>query len=306
MSFDVEMVPTTSLAIHPDNRKYFADIEGELWSAFVQDIAEHGIREPLTVDRLTGCVIKGNQRLRAAQELGIAEVPVMYRDYASPDEAVDDLIRDNVIRRDIPFFQKYRLVAALQERIASRQGEGGGELSHAKYDPPTSVQNGQKSEAPRDQISKLLGLHKNDIAVANILATLSPEVQSEFYHWANENDPTKKEAQEKIRELHRVKKELRELKDLKKLAAKKEELERGMEILMREGQTKLSDAESASRITAAIADGWTWLQHEAGALLTIQATPSAISACAPLVQEFMHNLDAYREALVKKFTGRDA
>ncbi len=305
MSFDVEMVSVISLSIHPDNKNYFSDISGELWSAFVQDVAEHGILEPLTVDRSTGFVIKGNQRLRAAQELGVKEVPVMYRDYASPDEAIDDLIRDNVMRRDISFFQKYRLVAALQERIASRQGEGGGELSHAKYDQSTSVHFGQKSEAPRDQIAKLLGLHKNDIVAANILATLSPDVQSEFYRWADENNPTKKEAQEKIRELRRVKKELRELKDLKKLAAKKEELERGMEILMREGQDKLSDAEAASRITAAIAEGWTWLQHEAGALLTIQATPAAISACAPLVQEFMHNLDAYRDALVKKFTGRD-
>ncbi len=245
MSFDVEMVPTTSLAIHPDNRKYFADIEGELWSAFVQDIAEHGIREPLTVDRSTGYVVKGNQRLRAAQELGIAEVPVMYRDYASPDEAVDDLIRDNVMRRDISFFQKYRLVAALQERIASRQGEGGGNFSSLrKSEFCPQMDRSSKRPATRSQNSSD---STKCIVAANMPRTLLKMCRGNFIAGRGEQPHEEGSPGEDPRTAPGSKKELRELKDIKKLAAKKEELERGMEILNARGQAKLADAESASR-----------------------------------------------------------
>ena len=306
MSFEVEMVATSSLLLHPDNGKYFKDIDGELWRAFLADVAEHGIREPLTVERATGFVVKGNQRLRAVLELGIEEVPVMYRDYASPDEAIDDLIRDNVMRRDLSYFAKYRLVSVLRERVESRQGAGGGELSHSKYGESTSVQNAQKSESPRDQIAKILGLHQKDIAAANILSTLPDDVQKEFFRWAEDSNPSRKEAQEKVRELRKAKQELRELKDLRKLAKRKDELERGMEILMNEGSVRVADAEASSRITQIIAEGWNWLSSQAAAIEVMQVSPGSLSACAPLVNEFVKNLDAYRKAIVTKFTGGSA
>jgi ParB family chromosome partitioning protein len=302
MSFKVEMIATSGLQLHPDNGKYFKDIDGELWRAFLADVAEHGIREPLTVDRSTGFVVKGNQRLRAALELGIDEVPVMYQDYASPDEAIDDLIRDNVMRRDMSFFAKYRLVSVLKERIESRQGNGGGNFSESSKQR-TSVQNAQKFESPRDQIAKLLGLHQKDVAAASVLSTLPDDVQKQFFLWAEDANPSKKEAQEKVRELAKVKKELRELKDLRKMAKRKDELERGMEILMQEGAPRLADAEASTRITQTIAEGWNWLSSQAAAIEVMQVSPGSLSACAPIVNEFVKNLDAYRDAIVAKFTG---
>jgi len=299
---NIESVPVDSIKTHPENTRFFTDIDGELWKAFIADVSEHGIREPLTVDRATGYVVKGNQRLRAAMELAFAEVPVKYEDYESEDAAIDDLIRDNVMRRDMSYFEKYRLVAVLQERIASRQGDHEGNQHTGQR---ASAGNRQKLEPPRDQIAKILGLCKDDITAANLLATLPDDVQKEFFAWASSNDPSKKAAQEKIRELKRLKAEVKELKDVRKLVKRKEELEKGMEIIMSEGSQRVADAEAATRITRTIATGWEWLQTEAAGIQAMQVTAQSISSTAPLVQEFMRNLDAYRDAIARKFTQRE-
>ncbi|OHD22789.1 MAG: hypothetical protein A2Y38_20190 [Spirochaetes bacterium GWB1_59_5] len=301
MTYDIEMLPVDRLTPHPENHRYFSDMQGEIWRAFVADIAERGIRNPLTVDRANGQVVKGNQRLRAALELGITEVPVLWQDYDDTDEAIDDLIRDNVMRRDLSFFEKYRLVAVLQERIQSRQGEGGGESSH-KGKKSTSLQNEAKSEKPSDQIAKLLGLHTTDLAAANLLSTLPADVQTQFYKWAESSNPTRKAAQEKIKELKRLKAEVKELKGMKKLVQHKEELEEGLALLNKEGHARLADAEAARRFHSALVAGWDWLGKETAAVQALQVTPKSISTLAPIINEYLQNLDAYREALRVKFT----
>jgi len=135
-----------------------------------------------------------------------------------------------------------------------------------------------------------------------VLSTLPDDVQKQFFLWAVEANPSKKEAQEKVRELSRVKKELRELKEVRKLARRKDELQRGMDILMKEGAPRLADAEAAARITQAMAEGWTWLQSKAASIAVLQVTPPSLSACAPIVNEFVKNLDGYKAAILKKFT----
>lgn len=89
---------------HPNNKKYFDDISGEMWTIYVNDIADSGIRTLIIADRSTRYIIHGHQRTRAALELGLESVPVIWRDYKNPEEAEDDLIRDNVMGRDLPFY----------------------------------------------------------------------------------------------------------------------------------------------------------------------------------------------------------
>jgi ParB-like chromosome segregation protein Spo0J len=302
MTYDIEMVPTEALTTHPENGKFFRDMAGELWRAFVADIAASGIRDPLTVDRATGLVVKGNQRLRAALELGLAEVPVLWRDYADAEAAVDDLIRDNVMRRDLSFFEKYRLVAVLQERIESRQGDHEGNQHTGQR---ASVQKAPKPERPREQIAKLLGLHARDIAAANILSTLPEDAQAQFYKWAEEHNPSRKAAQQKLKELKKLKAEVKAMKDMRKMLSQKEELEQGLLILNNKERARLPDAYAATMFHSAIARGFTWLAQEAAAVEALRITPDSVAALAPLIREYMANLDAYRAALQSKFTRFD-
>ena len=51
-------------------------------------------------------VIKGNQRLRAARELGISKLPCLLVKVINEEAEIEDLIRDNVLRREIDLFTK--------------------------------------------------------------------------------------------------------------------------------------------------------------------------------------------------------
>ena len=296
----IVMVPTDQITPHPDNRKYFDDISGEMWDAFVDDIAQNGIREPLTVDAKTSYIIKGNQRHRAANLLDIKELPVIYVEYEDPEYAIDDLIRDNVMKRDISLFRKYQLAAVLRERIESRQGQGGGR-PWGNNEEITSVQSEQKIESPRDQIAKILGLHSTDISAAVILKDLPAEKQAEICQWAKKNNPNKAALQNKIRQYKKLKEEVKELKEVKKLVKKKRAIEEGLDILEREYEHKAEDAEAAAQIMSELTEGWHWLKERAWGILTLEITEKSKSSMTYSINEFRRNLLAYVEAFQKKF-----
>src|SRR5256714_5745448 len=79
-------------------RKNFAP---EALQEFVDSIRQHGIIQPLIVRRIDGRheLIAGERRFRAAQEVGLAEVPVMVRT-ASDLEALELSLIENLQRTD--------------------------------------------------------------------------------------------------------------------------------------------------------------------------------------------------------------
>ena len=60
-------------------------------------IKGNGWRNPITVSKLSGLIVKGHGRLLAAQKLRLKEVPVEYQEYESDAAELADLMADNRI-----------------------------------------------------------------------------------------------------------------------------------------------------------------------------------------------------------------
>jgi ParB-like chromosome segregation protein Spo0J len=102
----VDKIKVQLLREHPRNKEFFDDIEGERWKDFVESIKTSGIIVPLVVTR-DYTVVSGNQRLRAAKELGLEEVPCEVKTYegkngiSKEDWILKDLIETNLRQRGI-------------------------------------------------------------------------------------------------------------------------------------------------------------------------------------------------------------
>jgi ParB-like chromosome segregation protein Spo0J len=83
-----EMVATDKLTTHPDNPRR-GDVE-----AVMSSIQANGFYGALVVQRSTSHVLAGNHRLRAARQLGMTEVPVVWVD-CDDDRARRILVVDN-------------------------------------------------------------------------------------------------------------------------------------------------------------------------------------------------------------------
>ncbi len=207
---------------HPENGRYFSDMTGEAWEAFLEDVKEYGITEPLTIDETTRYIIKGNQRYRAARILQMETVPCIIRPYEDENDALDDLIRDNAMRRDMGLLDKYKLVGHLKTRLEDRRkknGDGGGENK-----------GGSDVIRPRDQICQLLGMHRQDVTAALAIESLSPSEKQEFFEWVNKANPSKKNMYQQIKILKGKTKEL-------------EEEKKGLKKELKEQKNRLKDLE---------------------------------------------------------------
>ena len=92
------MVPVAELKPHPQNNYFFDDMTGEKWDEFIESIKKQGIIIPLLVTQGT-VIVAGHQRLKAAIELGMEEVPVNVKDYDNDDTILCDLLDSNIRQR---------------------------------------------------------------------------------------------------------------------------------------------------------------------------------------------------------------
>ena len=77
------MVPVTSLKFFENNPKKFTSKQ---FGRLLKSIKAEGLLEPITVNKKTGTVLNGNQRLKAVMQLGMKEAPVLYMDVEEADE----------------------------------------------------------------------------------------------------------------------------------------------------------------------------------------------------------------------------
>jgi len=73
----IEWVPLSVIALNPQNPRLN---DGEPVEAVKASIARFGFRVPIVVNRRTGLIEAGNTRYKAAVELGLSEVPVIWVD----------------------------------------------------------------------------------------------------------------------------------------------------------------------------------------------------------------------------------
>jgi ParB-like chromosome segregation protein Spo0J len=101
----VERVSPSSLIEHPANARR-GDVE-----VIKESIAAHGQFVPLVAQRSTRHVIKGNHTLRAAVELGLESVDVVFLD-VDDDQALRIMLIDNRIS-DLGTYEEQSLTALL-------------------------------------------------------------------------------------------------------------------------------------------------------------------------------------------------
>ena len=92
------MINVNELSPHPRNREFFDDLSGEKWTSLLDSIRENGVKVPVLITQ-DNVIVSGHQRVRAALELGMTEVPANREFYANEDEILRDLIELNVCQR---------------------------------------------------------------------------------------------------------------------------------------------------------------------------------------------------------------
>lgn len=89
-----EMVAIEKVIGNPRNPNRHPEKQVELLAKIIKG---NGWRQPITVSKRSGFVVKGHGRLAAAQKLGVDVVPVDYQEYANEAEEYADMIADNRI-----------------------------------------------------------------------------------------------------------------------------------------------------------------------------------------------------------------
>ncbi|MBE3579000.1 MAG: ParB N-terminal domain-containing protein [Caldanaerobacter subterraneus] len=175
----MQMVDINLLKEHSRNREFFDDIEGERWKEFIESIRTSGIIVPLIVTQ-DYVVISGNQRLRAAKELGLKEVPCEVRTYedrdglTKEDWMLKDLIETNLRQRGIGNLNPMKLAKCILEleRIYGIK-KGNNQYLGCGF-PPGGLPSPKNSQK---EIMENIGLSKSRYFEIKKLNELIPELQ---------------------------------------------------------------------------------------------------------------------------------
>ena len=182
----MKMINVSLLKEHPRNKEFFDDIQGQAWQDFLESIRTSGIITPLIVTRNedeTYTVISGSQRLRAAKELGIEEVPCEVRTYkdrkgiTKEDWILKDLIETNLRQRGKGNLNDLKLARCLMELMRIYGIKRGRPLNSSngteKYDTMSQL----PSNYYQSYIAELIGLSERQLQRINKLNNLIPEIQ---------------------------------------------------------------------------------------------------------------------------------
>lgn len=113
-----ELVPVDQIQVQPGQpRRYFGQEELQ---ALAASIREHGVLQPLLARPLENGafeLVAGERRLRAAREVGLAEVPVVVRKM-SASQAIELALLENLQREDLnPVEETDAMLGLLSERL---------------------------------------------------------------------------------------------------------------------------------------------------------------------------------------------
>ena len=86
------LVNPNSLKPNPSNPNRHSAHQIQLLASIIQ---EQGWRNPVTVSKRSGLIVRGHGRLEAALLIGCELIPIDEQDYASEAEELADLLADN-------------------------------------------------------------------------------------------------------------------------------------------------------------------------------------------------------------------
>lgn len=256
----MQMIKVELLKPHPHNKEFFDDIEGQAWQDFLESVKTSGIIEPLIVtkdytpdsskedeppEELKNCyiVVAGHQRLKAAKELSLTEVPCEVHEYtdkngiSANDWILKDLIETNLRQRGKGNLNDMKLAKCLLKlyeiygiKRGNNQYLGGGSeiISEKKYQKYLADTLGITDRQLRNlyrlnnlipELKQLVEEKKLTATEATQLALLDEELQNKLYYILGED--INKMTSEQIR---RIKEESEN--NMQNLADELNELER--------------------------------------------------------------------------------
>ena len=162
----ITKIATSSLHIHPENTKFFDDIEGEQYERFKKSIQEDGVLTPLIIaPDMT--IISGHQRYKACKDLGIDLIPVIIReDLVDEDEKLKKLLATNFGRLENNPMKQSRVITEYERLCGIRRGN------------PQLLNNSTiKNKITQSDIAKQLGIDRTQLINLKKLQDLIPELQ---------------------------------------------------------------------------------------------------------------------------------
>ena len=101
MRLKLKYLPPKELRVDPKNKELFDALNPQELEFLARSIQEHGLINPITIteDHL---IIAGEQRYRAAVQLGLEQVPVIIRKPKDDLELEEIRIDENLLRRSLP------------------------------------------------------------------------------------------------------------------------------------------------------------------------------------------------------------
>lgn len=184
-----ETRPTKALKLHPEAEQIPPMLPDE-WRAFRDDIAERGIQVPIEI-MPDWTILDGRHRWRAAQELGLEEVPV--RVVNSPDP-IAYMTKAAVLRRHLTAGQRAALAVLYAPKLAK---EAEARQMASRYGGGNISTTGDPGKT-RDQAAEIFGTNAHYVSDAKKLQQEAPDVFEQVL--AGAMDMTLAKAERKARE----------------------------------------------------------------------------------------------------------
>ena len=95
-SKDIKIIPIEELVSDPKNENIHSEEQIKLLEKVIR---VNGFRTPLIVSNRSGFIVSGNGRLRAAKNLGMERLPVIYQDFENEANELRFRLADNEVAR---------------------------------------------------------------------------------------------------------------------------------------------------------------------------------------------------------------
>jgi len=141
--------------------------EGQRFNDMVESIRESGVLSPIIVRPTNGDnyeILSGHNRVNAAREAGLTEVPAIVKADLTDEEALFIVTETNLVQRsfaDMKHSERAAALSVLYEAMKKKSGYRSDLLK--EIDEQTSAQFGRRLET-RDKLGLKYGLSKNSIS----------------------------------------------------------------------------------------------------------------------------------------------
>ena len=174
----VPRVPVQELREHP-LAAAIPEMRPAEWCAFLEDVRQRGILDPLRLASDGTTVLDGRHRLRAAREMGLEAVPTAPAPCEPWDEA-GYMLRAALHRRHLSDDQRAMLAARLAEAMGSeRRRESARAAAKARWGDASGIgvlPNASLPDASRTIAARTLGISERRLRLARELARAAPDL----------------------------------------------------------------------------------------------------------------------------------